>query len=332
MAGEVQAAALRTGAASSKSEVERARAQALMPRGQADLSYYDGALLGGGERVFKPHTPLTLVPPLPPPSGNAKGAAIFVNGVNYNLDHQFEAMTWIAEKSGMGVVGLHNATDGSPARDVLQAVGDKVRDVFSYATCFEAADPCLFRGPRQPGKRDNPFKGALHRVAPTRDGNKATESLARLLVEALKGGEPVHLMAGSQGARVTSNAILEAAYQLSRTGKSADEIRKLIGRIRVETFGGAAQSWPDGPQYVHYINERDDVAVRFGAAAGWLGGGVHAGDGAVIHRFRDPPGESDRFFDVAGHRLNTYLEHRVPFEQALKNAQERKEGWSVWRR
>ena len=95
---------------------------------------------------------------------------------------------------------------------------------------------------------------------------------------------------------------------------SKAEVEKTMSRVNVETFGAAAATYPDGPKYVHYVNNRDMVPTLFG-----LGGSVdpaaflkHAGKDAVVHRFGD-----GGINLVANHMLqDTYLKHRVPFEDA----------------
>ncbi|HSP81985.1 MAG TPA: hypothetical protein VLQ93_25920, partial [Myxococcaceae bacterium] len=88
---------------------------------------------------------------------------------------------------------------------------------------------------------------------------------------------------------------------------------KVLSKLEVETFGAAACTYPDGPKYVHYVNNKDLVPTLFG-----LGNGKgldeflrNPGKGAVVHRFEYGSG-------ITGtHELNkAYLSHRVPFEQA----------------
>ena len=90
-----------------------------------------------------------------------------------------------------------------------------------------------------------------------------------------------------------------------------------MGHLNVETFGAASTKYPDGPKYVHYVNNRDVVPTVTG-----LGGSFDpvsflkdAGKGAVVHRFGD-----GGINVIANHSLqDMYLKHRVPFEQARAN-------------
>jgi hypothetical protein len=87
----------------------------------------------------------------------------------------------------------------------------------------------------------------------------------------------------------------------------------MLGKVNVETFGAAAGRYPDGPNYVHYVNKKDLVPTLFG-----LGDGNspldflrHAGRGAVVRHFEYGSGISGT------HGLDSvYLPHRVPFDEA----------------
>jgi hypothetical protein len=77
--------------------------------------------------------------------------------------------------------------------------------------------------------------------------------------------------------------------------------------VKVETFAAAAATYPDGPQYVHYVNRNDAVPQSLGLSEFIPN---HPGQGAVTHYFQEgPPVISHGFEDY-------YLKHRVPFEEA----------------
>ncbi|HEY0095604.1 MAG TPA: hypothetical protein VGB96_14830, partial [Archangium sp.] len=100
---------------------------------------------------------------------------------------------------------------------------------------------------------------------------------------------------------------------------------EMLSNVQVETFGGAAASFPYGPQYVHYLNDYDMVAMQTGlgaiedpadrqAAAG--------GDRAAIHFIHDDPRQAtpNHLFNFNAHDFNEgYLSHRMPFEEAFAN-------------
>ena len=231
---------------------------------------FDGRFVGAGGRTYAPSTPLSQVPAVLPSDGRTtEETVVYVNGISTTKDGQFRSLQQIADHTGARVVGVHNATQGGFV-DVIQSAGD----IFDIGR------------------------------------NPAVDTLADTVYEEITSGRTVHLMAHSQGALITSRA-LQDVYQRLRVedGLSRREAERLLSRVEVETFGGAAGSYPDGPRYVHYVNRRDPVAalVGLGPLANPL---VHPGRGAVVHRFSE--GDNAHGFE------QTYLPRRVPFEQARR--------------
>ncbi|EPX59958.1 hypothetical protein D187_002702 [Cystobacter fuscus DSM 2262] len=235
---------------------------------------YDGVLVGAKGATFPPGTPLSQVPGVTP-RNNAHPAEtlIYVNGINNNKDTQFASMQQLADRTGAKVIGVHNATEGMVS-DLAQCVKDKL----------------------DKGK------------------NPAVDTMADTVYAELKAGRGVHLVAHSQGALVTSRALNDVANRLRiEDGMSSAQVEKAMSKLKVETFGGAAAHFPDGPQYVHYVNKNDIVPTWFGQGDGdgvdeWARDG---GKGAVVRRFEQGSGiEGTHSFD------SVYLKHRVPFEQA----------------
>ncbi|HEX5747329.1 MAG TPA: hypothetical protein VFZ09_13885 [Archangium sp.] len=235
---------------------------------------YDGHLVGAGGQTFPPGTPLKDIPGVTPRNNpNPTETFIYVNGISNTKDQQFNSMQAIADKTGAKVVGIHNATEGMVA-DLAQCVKDKLD------------------------------KGT----------NPAVDSMADTVYSELKAGRGVHLFAHSQGALVTSRALNDVANRLRiEDGMSKADVEKLLSKVQVETFGGAAANFPDGPQYVHYVNNKDIVPTWFGQGNGsgvdeWARNG---GKGAVIHRFEHGSGISGT------HGLgDAYLPQRVDFDKA----------------
>ena len=95
-------------------------------------------------------------------------------------------------------------------------------------------------------------------------------------------------------------------------GMSRNDAERLMNNIKVETFGGAARRFTDGPQYVHYVNRNDGVPQAFGLRS-WINPFAHEGEGAVTHYFREGrPLVSHGFEEF-------YLPERVPFDEARAN-------------
>ena len=255
-----------------------------LPEGKPD-QFYDGTFIGASGRAYSATTPINQIPAVTPRDGRTpNGKIIFVNGIQTPKDVQAQSLQSIADKTGAAVIGIHNSTDGllSPTGfigDVIQVLKDK-------------ADL---------GK------------------NPAVDTLANAIYDAAKKGEPLSVMAHSQGALIASRAVGDAYKRLRiEDGLSASAAKKRLNTIQIETFGGAARSYPDGPQYVHYINNDDAVPMALGLGVGIQGldPTYHPGSGAVIHRFTDfrlnPILAHDPIFNDA------YLSRRVPFEDARR--------------
>jgi len=238
-------------------------------RGSSADKVNDGKIVGANGQTFPGNTPLNDVAGVKPSNGQKPTEKIFyVNGINTNLADQQATMQTMADKTGAEVVGIHNATEGAIS-DLKQSAGDKIN------------------------KGNNP----------------AVDTLADGVYGELKAGRPVHLMAHSQGAIITSRALTDVKNRLMiEDGMTKEQAEKALSNVKVETFGGAASKYPDGPQYVHYVNRGDLVP-------GLLGLGKDRGEpgkGAKVIVFDD-----FHLNPVKSHSIDeTYLNHRVPFDQA----------------
>lgn len=238
---------------------------------------HDGVFVGANGQTFAPNTPLDQIPAVQPRNGQATDdTVIYINGINTTKDAQSASLQAIADRTGARVIGIHNSTEGM-ITDLRQCITDKLD---------------LGRNP-------------------------PVDTLADTVYNEIQAGRSVHLMAHSQGALITSRALRDV-YQRLRVedGLSSAEAERRLGQVSVETFGGAAGHYQDGPQYVHYINRDDPVPSLFGL--GWdldrFNPTLDAGRGAQVHWFTDihlNPIASHSFEDV-------YLERRVPFEQARR--------------
>jgi hypothetical protein len=259
-------------------DVAQARPLSLSGTGKLQEKDFDGMLVGAGGQVFPPGTPLSQIPGATPRNNpNPDKTIIYVNGILTPLANQSSDMQAIADKSGAKTIGIHNSTGGVIA-DLAQCVKDKL----------------------DKGK------------------NPSVDTRADTVYSELKAGRQVSLLGYSQGGLITARALFDVQNRLRiEDGMSKADVEKTMGRVNVETFGAAATKYPDGPKYVHYVNNRDAVPTLTG-----LGGSFDplkflkdAGKDAVVHRF------SDGGLNLAkNHNLqDTYLNHRVPFEQARAN-------------
>lgn len=149
--------------------------------------------------------------------------------------------------------------------------------------------------------------------------NRATETTANLIYDQITQGNDVRLLGHSQGGLIISEAIEDVSNRLRADGRSAQEVERLLGQITVETLGAAATTYPDGPNYTHYINQADFVPRELGLGEtnpplfdhtpNQLGVDTHPGEGATVIQFEDGS-LWDRFLPGGNdHSLGTYLEH-----------------------
>lgn len=140
--------------------------------------------------------------------------------------------------------------------------------------------------------------------------NEAVSSLRRLILSKVQAGEPLRLASYSQGALITSRALDDAKEALIEGGLTRAEAEDRLSLVKVETFGGAASHYPDGPQYLHHLNRYDPVSL-FSLYA--LGGNntplVDPGKGAKLHFF------NDFSWKPSTHSMAKYLENHRRFEE-----------------
>ena len=94
--------------------------------------------------------------------------------------------------------------------------------------------------------------------------NPAVNTVKSLLRTGLESGTQMAFVGHSQGAIILSRALKEVRNELREQGKSDAEIEKSFEGVTVETAGGAAYSYPKGPQYTHYVNRFDLVPMLAG--------------------------------------------------------------------
>lgn len=233
-------------------------------KGHTEDEKYDGMLVGRGGAVSPRGTKLSDIQPYVPSNGQPPhGLIVHVNGINNDLAFQSQSLQKLADDSGAAVIGIHNSTQGVLA-DVIQAKNEKFDDKYD---------------------------------APVR-------TLEHVINDAVKDGKPLHLSGHSQGALIISRALRNYRELLEKGLKLPPaEVEKRMGLITVETFGGAAKHYPDGPHYTHYVNIVDQVPMLTG-----LGGiGAYPGKDAVVHRFTHASGDLERDHSFQ----NVYLPQRM---------------------
>jgi hypothetical protein len=195
--------------------------------GSRDLDC-DGMFLAGDGHVYPADANVTDLPAFEPAGGLSSGARIvFVNGVLTPAEAQVEMCRSLADATGAGVVALHNGTSGDALVDGLQCLGDK--------------------GARVLHEFGLPYR------------NDATASVVRLVEDAVDSGTPINLFGHSQGGLILSSAVREVTDRLVVQGDAPDEIAAKLSVVHVQTFGGAAWSYPDGIDAYHHVNVADPV-------------------------------------------------------------------------
>jgi pimeloyl-ACP methyl ester carboxylesterase len=303
------------------SSVGTRQAQSVAPTpavaNDSDDSLYDGHLIGRGERnadddrrvlAYPPGTDTQHVPGFVPRHGIQNDTTlIYTNGINNDVYDQSRSMQALADISGSRVIGVHNSTKNIEA-DLVQSADDKL-----------------------PGGSEN----------------KAVTSLRNTIRAELEAGRDVHLVGHSQGALITAKALEEVKQDLDNLAKdrgSAERaalLQQRYNNIKVETYGGAATTYPKGPKYVHYVNTRDPVPRVAGLSPPkgdardlrsdekpprytpkpdrYLFQSAAGGPGSVVHFIDD-----DRTRDgnvIENHDFNDgYLHHRQHFSWARRDA------------
>lgn len=182
---------------------------------------------------------------------------IYVNGISTNSQAHCDTLNAIAEQTCARVVGVYNATEGG-AIDAAQTGQDR--------RLIKAANA---------GKS-----------VPTNDGrNPAVDTLAQQVSQELRAGRQPEIWAHSQGGAVTSLALSQVRNERAIATGAADP----LAGMKVKSFGSAAPSWVDGPQYEHYVHVNDPVPSSFGLGHTGAGDAANAGAGAKVIRFSGDP-------------------------------------------
>ncbi|HLL53332.1 MAG TPA: hypothetical protein VK447_07295, partial [Myxococcaceae bacterium] len=185
----------------------------------------DGLVLGGDGRLYSPETPIDQVPAFMPNNGAPTTSDDPIVHTNGILTDAFDHATALQD--------LANAT-GRPVLGLRNATHGAAMDLGECTT-------------EKAGIASTP-----------------SESLARIISQRLQAGESVDLSAHSQGAIISSSALAQVTNDLRAQGMSSGEIEQALSNVSLTTFGGASQSYPNGPNYEHNLNRADYVSSPFG--------------------------------------------------------------------
>jgi hypothetical protein len=246
-----------------------------LPSGQPDAAY-DGAYFGGDRNAYPHDTPLGSIPSMAPTTKQVRpGLVVFINGVCETARGFSGEMQAVANATQTPVVGIYNATNGL-MQDAAQTILDRL------------------------DKGNNP----------------AVTTCTNLIYNYVKHGRPLRLFGYSQGAGIISRSLSDVSRLLVAKGMTPQQVKDAYRKyVTVETVGGAAAEYPDGPFYVHYVNREDPVQVFSGAYFGATNPPntlVHPGQGSVNISFSEGP-------QWKGHDLyRCYLPHYIPLQQVRK--------------
>jgi hypothetical protein len=255
----------------------------------------DGLILGGDGRLYSPQTPIDQVPAFMPNNGAPVTSDDPIIHTNGILTDAFDHATALQD--------LANAT-GRPVIGLRNATHGAAMDLGECTT-------------EKAGIASTP-----------------SESLARIISQRLQAGESVDLSAHSQGAIISSSALGQVANDLKAQGMSSSEIQQALSNVSLTTFGGASQTYPDGPDYEHNLNRADYVSTPFGLGAvsgpqGLLplmpGGSLlttDPGAGAEVNRYTD-------LSEVNTHNFPQYVENRYGPHVAPSTPAATPEGYPV---
>jgi len=189
-------------------------------------------------------------------AGKPPRTIFYVNGINTDRTTHCETLKQIGDMTCATVVGVYNATEGMP-KDALQTGQDRA--------LIDAAA----------GGR----KGLAH------DGrNPAVDTMSDLIVQETRAGRPPEIMAHSQGGAVTSLAL----YDANNTLKAGPPGTPGLEGTKVTSFGAAAPSWVQGPEYTHYVHVNDFTPINFGI--GDHSSAFESGGGNVVTFSGEPGG------------------------------------------
>ncbi len=282
-----------------------------------------GVTFPGSMTDFPPTTYFQSVPPITPQTSSIPGIAqrinkriVYVNGIQTFSQGHGNTVKLISVLTGADVYGVYNMS-GDGRENAVSKNTEMVMSIISPPMGAAARGVNLLHS-------INGFLTDLGQCIDDKllqvQNNPATLTLAGAIVEACVGNIPINIIAHSQGAIITSGAVRtaisamaiiytveESSHQkhnflqilkdvtifgqierFNRLRRIHQRIKTLMGRlVSIQTFGGAATWYPDGPLYRHVYNTAallsgDPVAKLFGQGNVF----AHPGRGATVERLQ----------------------------------------------
>ena len=280
-----------------------------------------GVTFPGSMTDFPPNTYFRNVSPITPLTSRLPEAAhrtnkriVYVNGIQTFSQGHGNTVKLISVITGADVCGVYNMTGDGRERAVSENT-EMVLSIISPPAGAAARGVNLLH-------TINGFLTDLGQCIDDKllqvQNNPATLTLAGAIFQACMNNSPINVIAHSQGAIITSGALrvaisalaivytreetanrshsfLQTLHDISVFGQIErfNRIRRINQRIKtlthrlvsIQTFGGAATWYPDGPWYRHVYNTAawnsgDPVAKLFGQGNIF----AHPGSGASVER------------------------------------------------
>lgn len=186
------------------------------------------------------------------------------------LAHAIHGNAWITAKSkALYVKELENSNDGAVAtitprgelfnkkpvyfiNGIRNSLEDSNANAQLLAYLLERPVTRVYN--KSDGLISDLYESGKLKVGLLKD-NAAVQSLVENIISDLKRGEPVEIYAHSEGAIITSVA-LDIVKE-----KDPELFAKNAHKISVNTYGGAARSFPEGPAYNHVAFKSDPVPL-----------------------------------------------------------------------
>lgn len=269
----------------------RLNCERVVPRGDAHAKEVvsegtgDGMFMGRDGRTYDPATTALEKVPAATPDQYSEDikTVLYVNGAWTPRWQVQQDMRHLANATGHKVVGVVNASGGwsdpgEAVQDALQSAGDKL------------------------GVGDN----------------AATNTVANLMCQAVQDRRTLQVVGQSQGAAIASRAAHQVnAHLAAQQGPlqalspgARSERQEKLSVLEIRTLGSAGHAFPDGPDYVHVMNEKDVLGKVFGPTNPVLQtlGLARPGQDARVVRINEE-GAPGYHPVVAPHVTETYAPH-----------------------
>ncbi len=149
------------------------------------------------------------VPPVLPEGQTAPtrdARIVYINGINTDSQSHANTLQQIANVTGAAVVGVYNKTDGMGS-DLAQCVQDKARD-----------------------KQDQ-------------GNNAATTTMKEMIIDAIQNRRNLNVIAHSQGALITNNAVMHAKYDMYSEDMYAKLYPESYARVKAALAEANKHRW-----------------------------------------------------------------------------------------